>query len=234
MSRSARSPSTSSTRPASGIARDGSPVEVYLRLPPGDEPGIVHGTVPRGAEILELGCGAGRLTHALVALGHPVVGVDQSAEMLRHVRGADTVLADIEGLELGRRFPVVLLASHLVNDADARRAAYLATCRRHVEDDGSVLIQRLDPELDWLAREGLEQERGGVSVTLRGVRLEGRTLAATAEYRIGEEVWLQPFASRLLDDAELEAELRAATLRLVRFLDDERTWVLAVPDTSGV
>ncbi len=42
-----------------------------------------------GASILELGCGAGRVTHPLVALGHPVVAVDESPEMLAHVRGAE-------------------------------------------------------------------------------------------------------------------------------------------------
>jgi SAM-dependent methyltransferase len=70
-------------------APDGSPVEVYLRLPPGEEPGIVHAAVPEGAAVLELGCGAGRLTRALLAFGHPVVAVDQSPEMLRHVQGAE-------------------------------------------------------------------------------------------------------------------------------------------------
>ena len=93
------------------IAPDGSPVEVYLRLPPGDEPDIIHAAVPEGAAILELGCGAGRLTRTLVALGHPVVAVDESPEMLSHIRGAEAVLADIETLELKRQFAVVLLAS---------------------------------------------------------------------------------------------------------------------------
>lgn len=189
----------------------------------------MHGAVPEGAEILELGCGAGRLTHPLVALGHPVVAVDQSEEMLRHVRGAETVLGDIETLELGRRFPCVLLASHLVNADDADRAAFLACCRRHVAADGVVLIQRLEPETDWSTLEGRTQERGGVSVTLRDVHLDGRSLSAVAEYRIGDDVWRQPFTSRLLDDEELADELAAAGLRLGRVLDERRTWVAAVP-----
>jgi len=55
------------------------------------EPEIVHAAVPPGASILELGAGAGRVTHPLVALGHPVVAVDESAEMLARIRGAETV-----------------------------------------------------------------------------------------------------------------------------------------------
>lgn len=102
--------------------------------------------IPTGAEILELGCGAGRITHRLVELGHPVVGVDQSPEMLANVRGAETFLADIEALELGRTFPVVLLASQLLNTPDRQqRSAFLMTCRRHVQPDGIVVIQRASP-----------------------------------------------------------------------------------------
>jgi hypothetical protein len=39
--------------------------------------------------------------------------------MLAHVRGAETVRGRIEELALGRRFDVVLLASHLINADDA-------------------------------------------------------------------------------------------------------------------
>jgi hypothetical protein len=148
--------------------------------------------------------------------------------MLRHVRGAETVLADIETLDLGRRFRCVLLASNLVNVPEPHGAAFLACCRRHVDAAGVVLIQRLEPKTDWPAREGQTQERGGVSVTLREVRLEDRLLSAVAEYRIGEGVWHQPFTSRLLDDEELAYELAAAGLRLGRILDERRTWVVAL------
>ncbi len=80
-------------------------------LPDFGEPAIVHEAAGPGASILELGCGAGRVTHPLIALGHPVVAVDESPEMLAHVRGAETVCARIQDLSLGRRFGAVLLAS---------------------------------------------------------------------------------------------------------------------------
>ncbi len=68
--------------PGSGhYAPDGSPVELYARLAAGDEPSIVHGAIPAGATVLDLGSGAGRIAHALIALGHPVVAVDNSPEM---------------------------------------------------------------------------------------------------------------------------------------------------------
>ncbi|HEY7295719.1 MAG TPA: class I SAM-dependent methyltransferase, partial [Dehalococcoidia bacterium] len=95
--------------PACDTAPDGSPVGLYALLPPDGEPELIHAAVTPGRELLELGCGAGRITHPLLALGHPVVAVDQSAAMLAHVRGAETVLSPIEKLALGRRFAAVLL-----------------------------------------------------------------------------------------------------------------------------
>lgn len=52
----------------SGLAPDGSPVAVRLRLAPGDVPELIDGAVPPGSRILELGCGVGRITHPLLAL----------------------------------------------------------------------------------------------------------------------------------------------------------------------
>ena len=70
------------------ITPDGSAVELYALLPPMGEPEVVHAAIPAGASILELGAGAGRMTHRLVELGHPVVAVDESPEMLARIREA--------------------------------------------------------------------------------------------------------------------------------------------------
>src|SRR6266700_2332062 len=96
------------------ITPDGCSVELYSALPPAQEPRIVHDASPHGASILELGAGAGRVTHALLALGHPVVAVDESPEMLERIHGAETVLARIEELALSRRFDAVLPEGELV------------------------------------------------------------------------------------------------------------------------
>jgi SAM-dependent methyltransferase len=97
------------------ITPDGCAVDFYAMMPEFGEPAIVHEAVGPGDAILELGCGAGRVTHPLIALGHPVVAVDESPEMLAHVHDAETVCARIQDLSLGRRFGAVLLASHLIN-----------------------------------------------------------------------------------------------------------------------
>jgi SAM-dependent methyltransferase len=207
-------------------APDGSPVDLYLRLPSFGEAERIHELIPSGAAVLELGCGVGRVTHELVRLGHPVTAVDESAEMLVRVTGAETVQARIEELDLGRRFPCVVLMSHLVNVTDdEQRRDFLRICARHVTDDGVVLIERQEP--DWQPVAGRSNERGGVTFALEDVRLEGRVVAATVRYDADGKTWRHPFIARLLDDDELDAELRVVGLRLTRALGERRTWIEA-------
>jgi SAM-dependent methyltransferase len=240
------------------ITPDGCAVELYRVLPAMGEPEVVHGAIPAGAGILELGAGAGRVTRRLVALGHPVVAVDESAEMLAWVRGADahqdgsgpggtasispgkasvgaeTVRARIQDLDLGRRFEVVLLASFLVNtdDGDLRRR-FLQACRRHVGEGGCVLVQRHPPAWFDEAVEG-ERTDGGITFRLRDLSRPGPgLLAATAEYQVGERVWTQTFTAERLDDEALAAALAAAGLAVDAYLTGDGSWVRAVPLARG-
>ena len=213
------------------ITPDGCAVDFYARMTAMGEPEIVHDTAGPAATILELGCGTGRITHPLVALGHPVVAVDESPEMLAHVRGAETVHARIEDLALGRRFNVVLLASHLINTDDAvARTALLAACRRHVADDGSVIIQQHEP--GWFdAAADAENVMDGIIFRMRDVsRPAPNLVSATVEYVDGDRVWTQTFTARRLDETELAAVLADAGLRLDRYLTDDRTWLRALPE----
>jgi 2-polyprenyl-3-methyl-5-hydroxy-6-metoxy-1,4-benzoquinol methylase len=194
------------------------------------EPEIVHDAIGPGASVLELGCGAGRITRPLAALGHPVVAVDESAEMLARVQGAETVCARIEELSLGRRFDAVLLASHLINADDVpTRAAFLAACRRHVAEDGCAIIQQAGPEWFRTATES-ERMQDGIIFRFRDVsRPAPNLLSATMEYVIGDQHWTHTFTSRSLDHAELASVLAGSGLRLDRYLTDDRSWFRAVP-----
>jgi SAM-dependent methyltransferase len=211
------------------ITPDGCAVDFYALMPDFGEPAIVHEAAGAGASILELGCGTGRVTHPLIALGHPVVAVDESPEMLAHVRGAETVRARIQDLSLGRRFPAVLLGSHLVNDDDETRAAFLDACRRHVADDGCVIIQQHTPE--WFERAGdSEVTRDGVVYRLHDVsRPAPNLVSATVEYVVGDRRWTQTFTTMRLDETELAAALADAGLRLDRYLTEDRSWFRAIP-----
>jgi SAM-dependent methyltransferase len=222
-------PPSSGSRGSGTYAPDGSPVELYARLAAGDEPRIIHQAVPPGATILELGSGAGRITHALLALGHPVVAVDNSPEMLEHVRGAEKVLADITTLDLGRTFAGVVLASNLVNCVGAAaRQAMLACCRRHVAPDGVVLVQRLAPDRALTIEEGA-WTRGQARFHLTSLVRRGKIFAATMMYELEGKRWLHSFEAEILDDAAMDAALEKAGLKRVAFLDELRAWVQAGP-----
>jgi SAM-dependent methyltransferase len=211
------------------ITPDGCSVEFYARMTAMGEPAIVHGAVRPGGSILELGSGTGRIARPLVALGHPVVAVDESPEMLAYVRDAETVCSRIEDLALGRRFDAVLLASHLINADTATRAAFLAACRRHVADDGCVIIQQHAPE--WFsAVADAETTRNGIILRTRDVsRPAPNLVAATVEYVDGDQRWTQTFTATRLDEAGLAAVLADAGLRLDRYLTEDHSWLRVVP-----
>jgi SAM-dependent methyltransferase len=240
------------------IAPDGCAVELYALLPPMGEPEIVHHAIPAGASVLELGAGAGRVTRRLVELGHPVVAVDESPDMLARIRGAmgildaqgpegaastsaglatvgaETVRARIQELALGRRFDAVLLASFLVNvPDDGLRGRFLEACRDHVRGAGCVLVQRHPPGWFEEAVEG-EHTAGGITFRLRDLRRPGPgLLAATAEYQTGERLWIHRFTTRRLDDGELAAALAEAGLAVDAYLTGDGSWVRAVPASRG-
>ena len=209
---------------------DGSMADLYKRLTDSGESAVVHTAVPAGASILELGCGTGRMTRRLLELGHSVTAVDIDPEMLSHVpTEVETVLGQIEILDLAVHYPVVLMASNLINHPDPTvRSKLLGTCRRHTADNGVVVLQRYDPEFTgwdnhkWAGR-------GSVEVRVATLRREGNHFAATIEYRDGDQRWSHHFEAVLLDDETLRHELLDADLRFVRTLDPEGSWVLASP-----
>lgn len=208
---------------------DGCPVEVYRLLPPAGEPGIVHEAVPEGASILELGSGVGRVTHALLDLGHPVVAVDDSPEMLADVR-AEKVCSKIEELRLDRVFDVVLLGSHLISTAAGTdRAAFLATARAHIAPGGRVLVEWHPPEWFESVRDARGGRLGEVDVRLEQVVHQGDLLSAVVRYTAGGRSWTQAFTCRRLEFPALEAALADAGLVFERWCTGDRTWFAAVP-----
>ncbi|MEV0635719.1 class I SAM-dependent methyltransferase [Streptomyces sp. NPDC050619] len=212
------------------ITPDGCAVEVYSRLSVGDAPEIIAAAVPAGARILELGCGVGRMTHALVERGFTVTAVDESAEMLERVRGARTIRSTIEDLDLGERFDVVMLASFLVHTGDVQeRQALLSTCARHVAEDGCVLIQREGEDYHTdLPREHVDTS--GYTVRIVSAEPVGDGVnSVRAEYEFPDATWTQTFLARPLTKEQFEEALAEAGLRVDRYLTEDRVWVRAVP-----
>ncbi len=208
------------------ITPDGCAVDLYARLPVGDEPRMVVAAVPPPASLLELGCGAGRVTRSLAALGYDVTAVDESAAMLARVDGARTVRSPIEDLDLPGTFDLVLLASFLVHGRTA--AELLRTCRRHVAGDGRVLIQREGP--GW--HEEVPRERavaGGVARVVADEDAGDGFRAVHVEYEFPDAFWTQTFLSRPLTVEQFEGLVTDAGLSIDRYLTPDGSWAVASP-----
>lgn len=82
------------------------------------------GTSP--GRVLELGAGTGKLTAAIAGIGHDVVAVEPSAEMLRHVRrhtpAAHTVVARAEHIPLAASSVDVVVAAQAFHWFDQEQA----------------------------------------------------------------------------------------------------------------
>lgn len=109
-------------------------------------------------EVLDLGCGTGRVALHLARRGYPVVGVDLEPEFLGALAArasglpVQTAHADARDFELGRRVPLALAPMQtlqLLDDAEDR-AACLRRVADHLEPDGlfaaSILEQMPAPD----------------------------------------------------------------------------------------
>jgi len=224
------------------ITPDGCAVEVYARLPATGEPEIASERLPAGASVLDLGAGVGRVADVLVDLGHQVVAVDESADMLARVRAAATVRSRIEDLRLSGHFDACLLASFLLNTPDAeQRHSFLATARHHLAPGGNLLAQWHPPEwFDSLTVGGSypggaryvpghlpDSDAGGVVTNLTVNDIDNGLLTAVVTYELHGQRWTHGWQAQRLSLATLERELQSCGLRLEEFLTDDRTWLCA-------
>lgn len=208
----------------SDIAPDGSPIDVYSALSPEPDLSRVRSVLQPGWSVLDLGCGVGRIANALCRSGHAVVAVDNSPDMIRHVRGPEALLQDIWTLDLDRRFDAVLALSHLINNRGReRRLGLLRVCRHHLRDPGVVVVQRYPP--DWQPTDETSHV-DGVEVQLHDIRTLDDGFSATVTYAIGDRSWAQSFEAAIIDDEELRSLAGTVGLTFRRVLDEQRAWAL--------
>ncbi len=142
---------------------------------------------------------------------------------------AEPILADARRLSLGRRFDVVLLASHLVNGAAGDGPAFLRVTREHVLPAGAVVAEVYPPGLDWGAAVGRPRPAGEVTVTVTRAAVTDGRLDAEVRYEVDGRTWRQPFAAERLSEEDVLSVLAAEGFRFERWLARERGWLLARP-----
>lgn len=111
---------------------------------------FVDAMAPRGARILDAGCGPGRLGGYLAKAGHDVVGVDVDPALIEAAEqdypGPRWLVGDLAELDLPARgisepFDVIVSAGNVMAFlAPSTRVQVLSRLRAHVADDGRAAI----------------------------------------------------------------------------------------------
>jgi SAM-dependent methyltransferase len=111
---------------------------------------FVDAMAPRGAHILDAGCGPGRLGGYLATVGHRVVGVDVDPALIEAAEqdypGPSWLVGDLAELDLPARgiaepFDVIVSAGNVMAFlAPSTRIQVLSRLRAHVADDGRAAI----------------------------------------------------------------------------------------------
>ena len=111
---------------------------------------LVDAVAPRGARILDAGCGPGRLGGYLAAVGHHVVGVDVDPVLIEAAEhdhpGPRWLVGDLAELDLPARgitepFDVIVSAGNVMTFlAPSSRVQVLARLRAHLVGDGRAVI----------------------------------------------------------------------------------------------
>lgn len=131
----------------------------------GDVAFYVAEAVASGSPVLELGCGTGRILLPVAEAGVDVVGVDASADMLAIAREklaasrpdvqrrARLMHGDMRDFELGQSFPLATIPyrAFLHNLSVDDQLRTLTRVRRHLADDGRLILNVFDPSVKKLA-----------------------------------------------------------------------------------
>jgi SAM-dependent methyltransferase len=140
--------------------------------------------IPAGAEVLELGCGAGLPMTARLAVGRRVIGVDISAEQVRRARrnvpAASFVQADLVAIDRPQASLDAVVAfyslTHVPRD---EHAALFARIRRWLRP-GGIFIASL----------GVEDDPGGIEADWLGVDMYFSHFSARVNRRLVESAGL--------------------------------------------
>lgn len=111
---------------------------------------LVDAMVPRGARILDAGCGPGRVGGYLAEAGHRVVGVDVDPALIAAAEqdhpGPRWLVGDLAELDLPSRgipepFDIIVSAGNVMTFlAPSTRVQVLSRLRAHLEEGGRAVI----------------------------------------------------------------------------------------------
>ena len=123
----------------------------------------------RGAGLLELACGTGRVAIRLAQDGTRITGLDLSQEMLdiaeeksQGLPNISWVRADMCAFDLGETFGLVIIAGHAFQNLNTaqEQAACMQCIHRHLAPGGRLVVHLDHQDFGWLG--DLVGEKGGL------------------------------------------------------------------------
>ena len=176
-------------------------------------------------EVLDLGCGTGRVMIPLLESGSRVVGLDSSERMLELCQqslsgrglGADLVQGDMRDFDLGEgRFGTILIPGFSIQMllADEDVEACLTRCRRHLKEGGQLIVPTFMPwEMIWDGRGSCPmEERKAVELQEKEERLvafQGWELDARSQrLKLSNRYERRSESGDLLSEEEKEMTIR--------------------------
>lgn len=157
--------------------------------------------IPAKGSVLELGCGTGRICHALSSL-YSMVGIDLSLDMLQQARrkdgdGANYVCMDMTRMVFKKTFDRILIPYNTLNllQSEALIGACLHRCHDLLQPDGKLLLQLYIPQENMLQDKAdkvfqfqifpLPHEKGKlIKESIRSYSLGTKTLHLEERYRV--------------------------------------------------
>jgi SAM-dependent methyltransferase len=125
-----------------------------------------------GGPVLEIGCGTGRVLIPTARAGIEIVGIDLSPHMLSVCRSrleqespevqsrVQLIIGDMRDFDLGLTFRLATIPfrpfQHLTTVAE--QLSCLASIRRHLTDNGLLILDAFNPSLDALVNQPIGEE----------------------------------------------------------------------------
>lgn len=174
--------------------------------------------IDKGATVLELGCGTGRVSFELSEIASEIVAVDVAQVMLdqakaqRSKENIEYIKADITDLKLGRQFDYLIAPFRVMQalETDVEVAGFLSSLKAHMNESSIASVNVFNPKFsaEEMATEWVQ---------------DGETDCGQAILENGDVVKFTDIRQRISPDSQvMYPELVYRRYREGEFLDEHR------------